>query len=61
MLDIIRTSLVFEFAEMYYTHIPHYVQDAFDFRSFPNRVLSNEKFLAKRVARYVKMIRSKAE
>ncbi|MBQ4290284.1 MAG: hypothetical protein II719_03730, partial [Clostridia bacterium] len=61
MLDIIRKSQVFEFADMYYTHIPHYVQSAFEDHSFSNRVLSNQKFLSKRLAKYVKMIRTAAE
>ena len=61
MLDIIRTNQVYEFAEMYYTHIPHYMWDAFEFHSFANRVGASEKFLTKRLAKYVKMIRNAAE
>ena len=57
MLDIIRTSQVFEFGEMYYTHIPHYVWDAWEYHSFSNRVLASQKFLSKRLAKYVKMLR----
>ena len=58
MLDIIRTTQTYEFSEIYYTHIRHYVWDAWGFHSFANRVMSNEKFLKKRVAKFVKMIRS---
>ena len=58
MLDIIRTTQVFEFSEIYYTHIRHYAWDAWGYHSFTNRVMSNEKFLSKRIASFVRMIRS---
>ena len=61
MLDTIRNSQVFEFGDIYYTHIPHYMSDAWAFQSFANRVTSNQKFLTKRVARYVKVLRQAAE
>ena len=58
MLDIIRTTPVYEFSEIYYTHIRHYAWDAWGYHSFTNRVMSNEKFLSKRIASFVRMIRS---
>ncbi|MBQ4290283.1 MAG: hypothetical protein II719_03725 [Clostridia bacterium] len=61
MLDIIRKSQVYEFAEMFYTHIPHYMWDAFTDRSFARRVQTNTKFLSKRLAKYIKDIRNAAD
>ena len=58
MLDMIRNSQVFEFGDIYYTHIPHYMQDAWAFKSFANRVTASQKFLSKRLAKYVKVLRS---
>ena len=57
MLDIIRTTPVYEFSEIYYTHIRHYAWDAWEFHSFTNRLTASEKFLGKRIAKFVKMIR----
>ncbi len=61
MLDIIRTTQVFEFGELYYTHIPHYAWDAWEYHNFAGRVMASEKVLAKRLAKYVKMLRNAAD
>ncbi|MBO4229415.1 MAG: carbohydrate ABC transporter substrate-binding protein [Clostridia bacterium] len=57
MLDIIRNSRVFEFADLYYTTIPHYVWDSYTARSFANKVGASEKLLKKRLATYVSKVR----
>ena len=61
MLDIIRKSMVFEFGDVFYSWIPHYMCYAWEDRSFPNRVMSNQKMFSKRIAKYVKALRSASE
>ena len=57
MLEIIRGSLTFDFADVYDVQLAHYFWDAYSFGSYANRVGSSLKYLKKRMEKYVKMIR----
>ena len=58
MLEIIRKTLVFDFADIYDTHVPYYFWDSYVYRSFSLRVGASWKYLTKRNQKFVRMIRS---
>ena len=61
MLEIITHSQVFEFGDVYYSEIPHYMWDAYYFKSFARKITASEKYLAKKIRNLIKIVRKAAE
>ena len=57
MLDIIRTTMVFEFGDVYDTHVPNMMSDSYDSGSIARTYSASIKYLTKRVKNYVNMLR----
>ncbi|MBO4229899.1 MAG: hypothetical protein J5938_06085 [Clostridia bacterium] len=58
MLDIIRRSMVYEFADVFEVSIANYMWDAYCDRSYARKVLSSEKIIKKRLEKFVKRLRA---
>ena len=57
MLDIIRKTMVFEFGDVYDTHIPNQMSEAYDDGSIARKYGASIKYLTKMVKNYVNMLR----
>ncbi|MBQ4289837.1 MAG: hypothetical protein II719_01435 [Clostridia bacterium] len=57
MLDIIRKTMVFEFGDVYDTHIPNQLSDAYDDGSIARKYGASIKYLTKMVKSFVAMLR----
>ncbi|MBO4229227.1 MAG: carbohydrate ABC transporter substrate-binding protein [Clostridia bacterium] len=57
MLDIIRASRIFEFGEIYYSWIGHYIWDSYEEGTF-SKASSSEKILTKRLNKLLNQVTS---
>ncbi|MBO4229761.1 MAG: carbohydrate ABC transporter substrate-binding protein [Clostridia bacterium] len=57
MLEVIRKTLVFDFADIYDTHLTNWFWDSYSYHSYALRVGASWKYLTKRNQKFVKMVR----